>query len=90
MILSVYSIRDCKSGFLRPSVDINDLVAIRAFSHAVVNSPDVLSSYCKDFDLYQIATFDDETGEISPIFPPAHIISGPDAFRQLAGSGGDV
>lgn len=84
MIYGVYSIRDVKTGFMRPSIELNDQAAARNFSHAVVNSADVLSSFAPDFDLYRVADFDGDSGEMIPCQPIRHVISGPDAFRLLA------
>ncbi|UPW41063.1 nonstructural protein [Sigmofec virus UA08Rod_5645] len=86
MIYNVYSIRDCKSGFMAPTFSVNDDVAKRGFSHAVVNSPDVLSTFVKDFDLFRVGQFDDVSGVLLSYPTPEHVISGPDAFRMLSGT----
>lgn len=89
MTYGVYSIRDVKTGFMRPSIELNDQAASRNFSHAVVNSSDVLTSFCGDFDLYKIAYFDGDSGEIMPVQPIQHVISGSDAMRMLVGGAKD-
>lgn len=70
MILGVYSIRDSIIGFLTPTVDQNDSAAMRNFEHAVSDSRSLLHTHAKDYDLYQIATFDSDTGVLFPITPP--------------------
>lgn len=90
MIYGVYSIRDVKTGFMRPSIELNDQAAARDFSHAVVNSPDVLSSFAPDFDLYKIGEFDGDSGELIPCQPIQHVISGSAAMRLLTGGDKDV
>lgn len=70
MIYGVYAIRDVRTGFLQPSFDVNDQAAMRNFSHAVVNSPDLLSSFSADFSLYKIAEYDTDSGRISPLDLP--------------------
>lgn len=67
MIFGVYSIRDVKSGFMQPTVEMNDAIAHRNFSHAVQNVDSVLFSHFKDFALYKIGTFDSETGAVTAL-----------------------
>lgn len=76
MKLNVYSIRDSKTGFLSPTFEINDAVAMRNFEHAVVNSDSVLFSHARDFDLFKIGTFDSDTGRLMPLELPVNLISG--------------
>lgn len=64
MIFGVYSIRDVKSGFMTPTVEVNDAIALRNFAHAVQNTDSVLFTHFKDFALYKLGTFDSETGAI--------------------------
>lgn len=67
MILGVYVVRDVKSTFMTPTVDQNDNTAIRNFAHAVMKSDSVISSHKKDFELYKIGTYDNETGFIEKL-----------------------
>lgn len=63
MIYSVYAIRDQKSGrFMQPINDINEATAKRGFSQAVNNPDGIIGFAPKDFDLYKLAEFNDETG----------------------------
>lgn len=65
MIYSIYSIRDLKTGFLQPTLDINDASAIRNFEHAVLHHEDSLFfSHPEDYSLFYLGSFDSETGEI--------------------------
>lgn len=66
MILGVYSIRDSKTGFLQPTFENNDAVALRNFQHAIVSSESVLSTHAPDFCLCRIGSFDSESGAITP------------------------
>lgn len=84
MIYGVYAIRDVKTGFLQPSYDVNDQSAMRNFSHAVVNSPDILSSFSADFSFYKIAEYDTDSGRISPLELPVFLL---DASSCLASPG---
>lgn len=81
MKFNVYSIRDSKTGFLSPTFEVNDAVAMRNFEHAVVNSDSVLFSHARDFDLYKIGTFDSDTGKILPLELPIILCSGSSCMR---------
>lgn len=81
MKFSAYSIRDSKTGFLSPTFEVNDQVAMRNFSHAVSNSDSVLFSHARDFDLYKIGTFDTDTGRLMPIEVPVLIMSGSSVLK---------
>lgn len=64
MTLGVYSIRDAKVGFLNPTFEISDDVAMRNFAHAVTHSDSILKSSSKDFSLWKIGLFDSNSGEL--------------------------
>lgn len=85
MVLGVYAIHDAKVGFLTPTVEQNERVAIRNFCHAVVNSQSILSSFAKDFALYRIGTYDNDTGAIVSDPLPVHVYEAVDAFADLRG-----
>lgn len=63
MKYGVYCIRDLKSGWLSPTVDINDQVAIRNFAYAVQHN-DLFSAFANDYSLYKIGDFDTDSGDI--------------------------
>lgn len=83
MIYRVYSVRDSKSGFMTPTVDVNDDVAIRNFNHAVTQSEGILFTHAHDFSLYMIGTFDADHGILDPAIPPSCIAEGSDALRAV-------
>lgn len=80
MILNVYSIRDVKSGYMNPTFEINDAVAMRNFQFACQNTDSLLFAACSDFELYQIGRFDTESGTIEDELPNRFICSGTDAI----------
>lgn len=80
MIFNVYSIRDIHTGFMSPTFEINHAVAMRNFNHAVQNSDSILFTAAKDFDLYQIGTFDSDTGKLMPLELPLQICKGSDCL----------
>lgn len=73
MKFSVYSIRDAKTGFLTPSVEMNDASAARNFEHAVLNSASLMNSHPGDYALYRIGEFDTDSGKLVPCLPE-HVI----------------
>lgn len=84
MVYGVYSIRDIKTGFMTPSMDVNDASAARNFYHAVVKSEGILFTYASDFALYKLADFDSESGSIFPLPVPAHIADGSQALAVVS------
>lgn len=78
MKFNVYAMRDTHTGYMTPTFEINDAVAIRNFEHAVQSSGSVLSSHAIDFDLYRIGLYDTETGRLLPLEMPIHLMNGKD------------
>lgn len=78
MIYGVYCVRDVKSTFMTPTIDQNDSTAVRNFAHAIKTSGTVISSHAKDFELYKVGTYDNETGFIEKL-----------EVRELIAEGGD-
>ena len=80
MILGVYAIQDLKSGFMTPTVEQNDAVAIRNFENACQNSGSVLFSHVKDFRLMKLGEYDSETGRLIPADLISVVIDGTDVM----------
>lgn len=79
MILSVYAVRDDLSGFLTPTFEQNDAIAMRNFQMATDSArrdSTLLGFRPSDFTLYKIATFDSDSGVISPLMPVELIMRG--------------
>lgn len=66
MIFGVYCIEDLKSGFLTPTIEINDNVARRNFEHAIMSGGNVMITHQEDFRLMKLGEFDSDTGRIVP------------------------
>jgi hypothetical protein len=76
MIKVVCSVFDVKAvAYSNPFYSVNTAVAVRDFSHAVSDPNSGLFNNPEDFSLYQVATFDDESGLISPLVPPVFLSS---------------
>lgn len=83
MIYGVYSVFDAAAQvFTAPTIDISDASAIRAFQQAVANSASVMNFKPEDFSLYQVGTFDVETGALDPMLPPSRLFVGSDGSIQ--------
>ena len=67
MIYGMYCVRDFKTGFMSPTVDMNDLSAKRNFEHACMHQESLFFSHPGDYALYKIADFNTDTGEITPL-----------------------
>lgn len=67
MKYNMYAIRDVKTGFLTPTVDLNDASAARNFAHACMSKGSLFFSHPGDYELYQIATYDSDSGQIEPV-----------------------
>lgn len=76
MIKVVCSVFDSKAAvYANPFYSPNTAVAIRDFSHACHDPNVALFRNPEDYSLYQVATFDDESGLFVPTVPPAFLIS---------------
>lgn len=79
MSYGIYSIFDSAAGvFTAPTIDISDASAIRNFQMAIENSGSIMNFKPDDFCLYQLGTFDVETGKIDAWPVPSRLIVGSD------------
>ncbi len=79
MIYGVYAIYDSAAGvFTAPTIDISDASAVRSFQHALANSGSIMNFKPDDFSLYQVGTFDVETGYVDSLVPPSRLFVGSD------------
>lgn len=68
---NIYSIYDEKAKvFLVPFFTENDLTAARLLTSAAVDKNSFLGQYPKDYKVYKIGQFDEETGYILPADKP--------------------
>lgn len=76
MIKFVCSVFDVKAAaFSNPFYSVNPAVAIRDFRTACSDPASGLSANPEDYNLYQVATFDDESGLFVPTVPPLFLVS---------------
>ena len=69
MIKFIYSVRDVKTFFADPFVDVSDDSAIRGFCYMLKNQPNIIGFAPADFSLWKIGKFDSKTGIVEYILP---------------------
>lgn len=73
----IYAIKDTKSGFLNPSFEINESIAVRNFKYAMSHEDSLFKFAPSDFELWKIGTYDTDTGYIDDC-KPEYITGGKD------------
>lgn len=82
MTYGVFSYRDNKSSFGQIWYDRSVDAAKRGFA-MMVNQPDGIMGFApSDFDLFKVAEFDSETGQLDPIWPIEFIVNGRDLVGE--------
>lgn len=84
MVYGVYSIRDVKTGFMSPVIEVSDESAKRNFYHSIAQSDGILFTYSQDFSLYHVANFDTDHGVMDPVIPILLVAEGSDALKEVA------
>lgn len=82
MIYGVFAIRDLKTGFLSPTLDQNGDSAIRNFEHAIMRADSLFFTHPSDYSLHRIGDFDTDTGLITPVIPPVHLVDASALLRK--------
>lgn len=68
-VRSLYAIKDVKSGFSDPCVQVNDAVAGRGFERSVPHMADDLGVPVSDLQLWRIGAYDVDSGQLIPENP---------------------
>lgn len=75
MTQKIYSIRDAKAEyFTQPFFKKTHGEAERDFTQLVNDDKSSIAQFPEDFDLYYLGDYDTETGKMTPIDTPQHII----------------
>lgn len=75
MIYKMFSIRDSKAGiFHTPFYKTTHGEAERDFRSACNDQKSMMYTYPEDFDLYYSGEYNDQSGLVSPIDTPQHVI----------------
>lgn len=70
MMMRLFSVYDSKANtYLPPFLLANDKLAIRAFAHAANDKATDIGKYPTDFCLFEIGTYDDQSGFVQAIEP---------------------
>lgn len=82
MIINLFSVYDEKAKAYMPLMSYNTVgQATRAFYDAVDDPQTGLSKHPEDYKLYKLGIIDDNTGEITSVFPPELIASAMDVKK---------
>jgi hypothetical protein len=76
MIYNIYAMRDELTGFLPPTYDINDAVAMRNFRVAILRSSDSIHYMPSDYSLYRLGLYDSDTGRLIVDEVPTFLMRG--------------
>lgn len=68
-VRNLYAIKDIKSGFSDPCIQVNDAVAARSFERQVPVMSDSLGIPLSDFQLWRVGKFDSDSGMLVPETP---------------------
>lgn len=75
MILKVYSIRDAKAEvFNTPFFQKTHGEAERSFRQLCNDEKSTVATFPEDYDLYYLGEYDDNTGKMSSLDTPQHVI----------------
>lgn len=66
---SLFAIKDVKSGFSDPCVQVNDAVAARSFERQIPRLSQDLGIPVSDFQLWRVGQFDMDSGLLRPETP---------------------
>ena len=79
----VLSVRDAAmNGFMRPFCAPNVGSAIRSFSDEVLRKDSEMNRHSSDYELFELGTFDEDTGRFSQLSDPRSVARGKDFFKE--------
>lgn len=62
----LFAVKDAKVGFISVFQAENKFIALRVFGEEANNANSPINKFSKDFALYSVGTFDEDTGSIVP------------------------
>lgn len=84
MKLHLFSVRDAKAeAFIPPFVLPNEAMAVREFTGCVNDRQHAFSRNAEDYSLYEVGTFDDQTGVITRPNEPRFIVKAIQCRKQV-------
>lgn len=76
MKLVIVAVKDrAVDGYMRPFTVPHRNAALRSFTDEANRKESEINAHPEDYDLYEIATFDDQTGNIENIKQPPELIA---------------
>lgn len=85
MYLRMYAVYDLKAvAFLQPFFSNSNGSAIRAFEDVVNDGQSPIAKHPGDYQLFELAGFDDNTGSLVPLSPTKLLCSGSDFVKAVA------
>lgn len=84
MIYQVVAVRDAAlQGYGRPFFVASVGVAVRSFADEVSReaADNAMYAHPEDYDLFHVGSFDDATGELTPVVPPVRVAVGSQVRR---------
>lgn len=76
MITKAFSIRDVKAGTYNPPFfQYTPGMAERAVKHMMKDPGSMLGTYPSDFELFEVGSFDDESGRVETLQTPKFLVS---------------
>ncbi|QCQ84909.1 nonstructural protein [Blackfly microvirus SF02] len=77
MKMGLYSVRDGAAGAFLPVLSFRSKgEAIRSFSDAVLSADHQFAKHTRDYAMFFLGEFDDNSGLIEPVVQPVPVISG--------------
>lgn len=64
--MNMYAMRDIKIGYMEPTLQQNDTIAIRNFEATIRQEKYLISQYKQDIELWRIAEYNETNGDIVP------------------------
>ncbi len=65
-------------------------LALRSFSDVVADKGSMLAKHPGDYSLYQLGTYDPNSGKLVALSEPDFVVSASDMVQQFAASGSDL
>lgn len=81
MKFKIFCMRDQLSGFLSPTFELNENIAIRNFSYAINKKDSLYYANPAHFDLYHIGEFDTDTGVLEKT-EPTIVVTGVSVLQE--------
>lgn len=84
MVLVMVAVRDSAlDAFMRPFFVPTTGIAVRSFQDEVKNPDSPMSKHPEDFALFELGTFDEDTGKCQNLASPRQLVRGNDLKERV-------